>query len=346
MTRTSRNTPSAVITLEGDNTHLANFCGPLDENLRQIAAGWNVQINRRGQRIAITGANAQKAAKAVEWFHQRSVHQELSTGDVQLGLVELGAGHNAAGSEEPEDTQETPHADAPADESDLPPEDDRSLSLRTPKTDVRPRTPRQRDYLNQILRHDITFGVGPAGTGKTWLAVACAIDALERGTVERLVLTRPAVEAGERLGFLPGDLTQKIDPYLRPLYDALYDLMGFERVQRMFEKQTIEIAPLAYMRGRTLNHAFVILDEAQNTTPEQMKMFLTRIGFGSKAVVNGDPSQVDLPRGQSSGLNHAVDTLHCVSGIATTRFTSKDVVRHPLVARIVEAYEKAGAHAP
>lgn len=339
MTRSSRNTSPVVITLEGDNTNLANFCGPLDENLRQIADGWNVQINRRGQRLSITGANAQKAADAVEWFHRRAVHQELSTGDIQLGLVELGAGRD----DEPaaDNTAENNSPELP----ELPPLDDRSLSLRIPKTDVRPRTPRQRDYLNQILRHDITFGVGPAGTGKTWLAVACAIDALERDTVERLVLTRPAVEAGERLGFLPGDLTQKIDPYLRPLYDALYDLMGFERVQRMFEKQTIEIAPLAYMRGRTLNHAFVILDEAQNTTPEQMKMFLTRIGFGSKAVVNGDPSQVDLPRGQNSGLNHAIDTLKQVSGIATTHFSSRDVVRHPLVARIVDAYDKASSNA-
>jgi len=206
---------------------------------------------------------------------------------------------------------------------------------------LRPRTPRQRDYLNNILKHDITFGVGPAGTGKTWLAVACAIDALERESVQRLILTRPAVEAGERLGFLPGDLAQKVDPYLRPLYDALYDLMGFEKVQRLFEKQTIEIAPLAYMRGRTLNHSFVILDEAQNTTPEQMKMFLTRIGFGSKAVINGDPSQIDLPKGQPSGLTNALEVLETVQGIANTRFTSGDVVRHPLVARIVDAYEKA-----
>lgn len=341
MPRTSRKTPpSVVITLEGDNTNLANLCGPLDENLRQIADGWNVQINRRGQRISITGANARKAAQAVEWFHDRAVHQELSAGDIQLGLVELGAGRDT------DDTEATQPVEAPAAPESVQTAvtDDRCFSLRIPKTEVRPRTPRQRDYLSQILHHDITFGVGPAGTGKTWLAVACAIDALERDTVERLILTRPAVEAGERLGFLPGDLTQKVDPYLRPLYDALYDLMGFERVQRMFEKQTIEIAPLAYMRGRTLNHAFVILDEAQNTTPEQMKMFLTRIGFGSKAVVNGDPSQVDLPRGQSSGLTHAVDILHRVNGIATTRFTSRDVVRHPLVARIVDAYEKASDH--
>lgn len=343
MTRSTRSKPPVIITLEGDNTHLANFCGPLDENLRQIADGLNVQINRRGGRLAISGSDAEKAAKAVEWFFRRAVHQELSAGDIQLGLVELGAEHELA---ESGSASETPPPAALPESPELAPVDDRSLSLRTPKTDVRPRTPRQRDYLNQILRHDITFGVGPAGTGKTWLAVACAIDALERDTVERLVLTRPAVEAGERLGFLPGDLAQKVDPYLRPLYDALYDLMGFERVQRMFEKQTIEIAPLAYMRGRTLNHAFVILDEAQNTTPEQMKMFLTRIGFGSKAVVNGDPSQVDLPRGQSSGLNHAVGILHNVPGIATARFTSRDVVRHPLVARIVDAYERADGDVP
>lgn len=341
MTQTSRSKPSVVITLEGDNTHLANFCGPLDENLRQIADGLNVQINRRGGRIAITGPSAETAAKTLEWFHRRAVHQELSAGDIQLGLVELAAERDTAKNED----SSAPLSPTAPESPELASVDDRSLSLRIPKTDVRPRTPRQRDYLNQILRHDITFGVGPAGTGKTWLAVACAIDALERDTVERLVLTRPAVEAGERLGFLPGDLAQKVDPYLRPLYDALYDLMGFERVQRMFEKQTIEIAPLAYMRGRTLNHAFVILDEAQNTTPEQMKMFLTRIGFGSKAVINGDPSQVDLPKGQNSGLNQAVDILHNVPGIATTRFTSRDVVRHPLVARIVDAYERAGGDA-
>jgi len=334
MSSAARRKPIAV-SLEGDNTHLANLCGPLDENLRQIADGWNVKLSRRGNRITIEGEKAKAAADAVNLFHQRSVHKPLSIDDIQLGLVELGASRSA---------DDLPPAEVkPLPE--LPPVDDQSsdISLRTRRSDLRPRTPRQRDYLNNILKHDITFGVGPAGTGKTWLAVACAIDALERESVQRLVLTRPAVEAGERLGFLPGDLTQKVDPYLRPLYDALYDLMGFERVQRLFEKQTIEIAPLAYMRGRTLNHAFVILDEAQNTTPEQMKMFLTRIGFGSKAVVNGDPSQVDLPRGQPSGLAHALDVLETVQGIATTRFTSRDVVRHPLVARIVDAYEKAGA---
>jgi phosphate starvation-inducible PhoH-like protein len=337
MSHASRRKLPVVVVLEGDNTNLANHCGPLDENLRQIADGWSVTLKRRGNRITLEGEQAKPAGKAVEWFHHRAVHKALSIDDIQLGLVELGAGRSLKADEPVVVTPELP---------ELPPVDDQSgsIALRTRRSDLRPRTPRQRDYLNNILTHDITFGVGPAGTGKTWLAVACAIDALERETVQRLVLTRPAVEAGERLGFLPGDLAQKVDPYLRPLYDALYDLMGFERVQRLFEKQAIEIAPLAYMRGRTLNHAFVILDEAQNTTPEQMKMFLTRIGFGSKAVINGDPSQVDLPRGQPSGLTHAIDVLQSVQGIALTKFTSRDVVRHPLVARIVEAYEQAGDH--
>jgi phosphate starvation-inducible PhoH-like protein len=335
MTRGAHAKGPVNVRLDGDNTHLANLCGPLDENLRQIAEGWNVTLNRRGDHVKIAGEQAKAAARALEWFHRKAVHKALSIDDIQLGLVEMGAGRP----QEPEKPHE-PTLAMP----EIAPVDDQSINLRTRKTDLRPRTPRQRDYLNQILRHDITFGVGPAGTGKTWLAVACAIDALERETVQRLVLTRPAVEAGERLGFLPGDLVQKVDPYLRPLYDALYDLMGYERVQRLFDKQTIEIAPLAYMRGRTLNHAFIILDEAQNTTPEQMKMFLTRVGFGSKAVINGDPSQVDLPRGQPSGLTNAVDVLESVQGIATTRFTSRDVVRHPLVARIVDAYERAGDH--
>ena len=319
----------AVVNLDGDNTHLANLCGPLDENLRQLADGMGVKLSRRGSRVTIEGERAELAGRVLRRFHEQAVHRALSIDDIQLGLVEIGVGRQE---DKPQEAQ-VREADAlPAldDDSD-------SIALRTKRSDLRPRTPRQRDYLNNILKHDITFGVGPAGTGKTWLAVACAIDAMERDTVQRLVLTRPAVEAGERLGFLPGDLAQKVDPYLRPLYD----LMGFEKVQRLFEKQTIEIAPLAYMRGRTLNHAFVILDEAQNTTPEQMKMFLTRIGFGSKAVITGDPSQVDLPRGQDSGLAHAVKVLEDVQGIATTRFTSRDVVRHPLVARIVDAYDRA-----
>ena len=220
----------------------------------------------------------------------------------------------------------------------MPPADG-DITLHTRRSDLAARTPNQVRYLRNILSHDITFGIGPAGTGKTFLAVACAVDALERSSVQRIVLTRPAVEAGERLGFLPGDLAQKVDPYLRPLYDALYDLMGVERVTKAFEKGTLEIAPLAFMRGRTLNHSFVILDEAQNTTREQMKMFLTRIGFGSKAVVTGDVSQIDLPRGMLSGLVDAERVLRRVRGIAMTHFTSADVVRHPLVARIVEAYD-------
>ena len=216
---------------------------------------------------------------------------------------------------------------------------DGALVLHTRRADLRARTPRQSVYLDNIATHDITFGIGPAGTGKTYLAVACAVDALERSQVQRIVLTRPAVEAGERLGFLPGDLAQKVDPYLRPLYDALYELMGFDKVQKAFERNALEIAPLAFMRGRTLNNAFVILDEAQNTTPEQMKMFLTRIGFGAKAVVTGDVSQIDLPKGAMSGLVDAERVLQRVQGIAISRFTSADVVRHPLVARIVDAYD-------
>ncbi len=320
-----------IVRLEGDNKQLANLCGPLDENLRQIADGLDLDLSRRGSKITMRGTQAEAASKMLFAFHDLAAHRPLSVDDIQLGLVEIGVGRAQSPS--------VPTVDP----TEFPPLDDESgtIVLRTRRSDLRPRTPRQRDYLNNILTHDITFGVGPAGTGKTWLAVACAIDALERDTVQRIVLTRPAVEAGERLGFLPGDLAQKVDPYLRPLYDALYDLMGFEKVQRLFEKQTIEIAPLAYMRGRTLNHAFIILDEAQNTTPEQMKMFLTRIGFGSKAVVTGDPSQVDLPKGHKSGLAHAVGVLDAVKGIALTRFTSRDVVRHPLVARIVDAYEQA-----
>lgn len=326
--------PKQTVHLEGDNTHLANFCGPLDENLRQIAVAYDVQLRRRGEHIIIEGLKAELAADAVRWFHDRSVHKALNLDDIQLGLVELKA---------QEQTSTSPIQDFSEEYVPVAPVlNEGELNLRTRRRDLRPRTPRQREYLAHILNHDITFGVGPAGTGKTFLAVACAIDSLEREAVERIVLTRPAVEAGERLGFLPGDLNQKVDPYLRPLYDALYDLMGFDKVQRLFEKQVIEIAPLAYMRGRTLNHSFIILDEAQNTTPSQMKMFLTRTGFGSKAVITGDPSQVDLPKGQSSGLMHAVSILKGVKGVALSQLSSQDVVRHPLVARIVDAYDAHG----
>ena len=333
LTRARRMLP-VVLTLDDDNIRLSNLCGPLDENLRQLAATYNVELARRGNRLTIEGERADAAAAAVLFIHQRA-GKPISVDDLQLTLVELGA-------------MQLPDAEI----RDLPAVipgtgDESEIVLRIPRRqDLKGRTPRQRDYLRNILSHDISFGMGPAGTGKTYLAVACAVDALERESVKKLILTRPAVEAGERLGFLPGDLSQKVDPYLRPLYDALYDLLGFEKVARLFEKQAIEIAPLAYMRGRTLNNAFVILDEAQNTTPEQMKMFLTRIGFGSRAVITGDPSQVDLPKGHRSGLADAAHILSSVKGISFTRFTSSDVVRHPLVARIVDAYEKHGASNP
>ena len=295
-----------------DNQRLARLCGALDANLRQIESALDVTIARRGARFMVRGEQAQRAAQALEHFYDRAVG-ELSVEDVQLGITEL--------SNDPS-TKEGPQ-------------------LLTRRSDLHGRTPHQIEYLEKILANDLTLGIGPAGTGKTYLAVACAVDALERDQVKRIVLVRPAVEAGERLGFLPGDLAQKVDPYLRPLYDALYDLMGFEKTGKLLERGTIELAPLAYMRGRTLNHAFIILDEAQNTTPEQMKMFLTRIGFGAKAVVNGDVTQIDLARGQKSGLIEARRILQGVRGIAFTQFGAQDVVRHPLVARIIDAYDKS-----
>ncbi|HET7198079.1 MAG TPA: PhoH family protein [Burkholderiales bacterium] len=295
-----------------DNQRLARLCGALDENLRQIESALDVTIARRGARFTVRGEQAQKAAQAIEHFYDRAAG-DLSLDDVQLGLTELSRNVSLK--------KEGPQ-------------------LLTRRTDLHGRTPHQIEYLENILAHDLTLGIGPAGTGKTYLAVACAVDALERDKVKRIVLARPAVEAGERLGFLPGDLAQKVDPYLRPLYDALYDLMGFEKTGKLLERGTIELAPLAYMRGRTLNHSFIILDEAQNTTPEQMKMFLTRIGFGAKAVVNGDVTQIDLQRGQKSGLIEARRILAGVRGIAFTEFGAQDVVRHPLVARIIDAYEK------
>jgi len=327
---------SLELTLQDDHHRLANFLGPVDQNLRQIEEAFDVRITRRNAQFTIVGDPLRANAAAAALKHFLAIaHRPLALEEVQLGLVELRPTLSEAMPNHPE-PERAGTASVPAAQTDTPP------VLQTRRTDLRGRTPVQREYLRQILNNDITFGIGPAGTGKTYLAVACAVDALERDVVKRIVLTRPAVEAGERLGFLPGDLAQKVDPYLRPLYDALYDLMGFDRVGRMFEKQAIEIAPLAYMRGRTLNHAFIILDEAQNTTPEQMKMFLTRIGFGSRAVVTGDSTQVDLPRGARSGLGEAARILEGIQGIAFSRFSSADVVRHPLVARIVDAYEKAG----
>ena len=305
-----------------DNQRLAHPCGALDENLRQIETALDVSIQRRGEHFAVTGkpGQARVAAQVLQSFYERA-RNELTLEDVQLGLIE------AVGPRK-----------APASEGGPP--------LVTRRPDLHGRTPRQVQYLQNILAHDLTFSIGPAGTGKTYLAVACAVDAVERDVVKRIVLVRPAVEAGERLGFLPGDMAAKVDPYLRPLYDALYDLMGFDKVAKLFERSAIEIAPLAFMRGRTLNHSFVILDEAQNTTPEQMKMFLTRIGFGSKAVVTGDVTQIDLPRGQKSGLVEAREVLKKVRGIAFTHFESEDVVRHPLVQRIVTADQSYKDAAP
>jgi phosphate starvation-inducible protein PhoH and related proteins len=317
--------PQTQLTLSPpDNRALANLCGPLDANLRQIEAAFDVEIARRGGEFAISGAGTRtaRAAEALQRFYA-AAEKPLSVDDIQLGLVEITSqGHRPVES-----------VATPATSDELP-------ALRTRRLDLHGRTPNQVAYLKDIQAHDITFGIGPAGTGKTYLAVACAVDALERDAVKRIVLVRPAVEAGERLGFLPGDLAQKVDPYLRPLYDALYDLMGFDKVGRLFERQAIEVAPLAYMRGRTLNHSFIILDEAQNTTPEQMKMFLTRIGFGTKAVITGDVTQIDLARGQKSGLVESSRILAGVRGIAFTRFTSADVVRHPLVQKIIDAYER------
>ncbi|KQX89067.1 phosphate starvation-inducible protein PhoH [Variovorax sp. Root473] len=305
-----------------NNSRLGHLCGPLDAHLRRIEDALGVKIAHRHEQFKVDGpkATAQRAMDVLQALYEIA-QRPIDPAVVQLTLA--GDGSMVDG-------------------------DDDAAMLVTRRADLRARTPTQALYLDNIARHDITFGIGPAGTGKTYLAVACAVDALERAAVQRIVLTRPAVEAGERLGFLPGDLTQKVDPYLRPLYDALYDLMGYEKVQKAFERNVLEIAPLAFMRGRTLNNAFVILDEAQNTTVEQMKMFLTRIGFGAKAVVTGDVSQIDLPKQQLSGLIDAERVLKRVPGIATTHFTSADVVRHPLVAKIVDAYDgqrkRAGVH--
>ncbi len=324
-TRKTTAAAKKVLSFSADahNTELAALTGPIDANLRQIETELDVTIARRGHVFRVEGG--QEAAQATIHVLEQLLMQVQATGkplsvdDIQLFFVER---------------RTRPDFEFGDNGEALP-------ELHTKRRDLQGRNPRQREYIQAILDHDISFGIGPAGTGKTYLAVAAAVDALERDAVKRIVLTRPAVEAGERLGFLPGDLSQKIDPYLRPLYDALFDLLGFDKTQRLIERQTIEIAPLAYMRGRTLNSAFVILDEAQNTTPEQMKMFLTRIGFGSKAVVTGDVTQIDLQRGQASGLVEAQHVLAGVRGMSFTYFTAADVVRHPLVARIVEAYEAA-----
>ena len=300
-----------------NNTRLAHLCGPMDAHLRTIEAALEVRIAHRHEQFKVDGPKA-KATRAMEVLQALYEMAERAIPADRIQLMLAGDGES------------------------LTTDSDGAVVLHTRRADLRAGTPNQSVYLEAMATHDITFGIGPAGTGKTYLAVACAVDALERSAVQRIVLTRPAVEAGERLGYLPGDLAQKVDPYLRPLYDALYDLMGFDKVAKAFERGALEIAPLGFMRGRTLNHAFVILDEAQNTTPEQMKMFLTRIGFGAKAVVTGDVSQIDLPKNQLSGLIDAERVLRRVKGIAMCRLTSADVVRHPLVARIVDAYDQRG----
>ena len=312
-----------------DPRRFASLCGQFDENLRLIEQRLGIEVRNRGNHFELIGDDSlTRAAEAVlrQLYRETRDNDALSPDTVHLYLQESGL----------ESLSETLDSGG---------NNQKPVILRTRKMTIQPRGPNQQNYVRSIQEHDINFGIGPAGTGKTYLAVACAVDALEREQVRRILLVRPAVEAGEKLGFLPGDLAQKIDPYLRPLYDALYEMLGFEQVAKLIEKQVIEIAPLAYMRGRTLNNSFIILDESQNTTLEQMKMFLTRIGFGSTAVITGDITQVDLPRGTRSGLAHVTEVLKDVKGIGFTHFQSKDVVRHPLVQRIVEAYDSHDAKA-
>jgi phosphate starvation-inducible protein PhoH and related proteins len=310
-----------------DNQRLAALCGPMDQNLRLVEQRLGVEVRRRGNQFRVQGERAPGAAQLLQDLFGLTVGgASVDLPEVHLALREYADADDA-----------TPVRAAPV----IPLVGDDAA--RVPRGTIRARGEHQRGYLASIHSHDLTFGIGPAGTGKTYLAVACAVEALQSERVRRIVLVRPAVEAGERLGFLPGDLTQKVDPYLRPMYDALYEMMGFERVARFIERNIIEVAPLAFMRGRSLNESFIILDEAQNTTPEQMKMFLTRIGFGSRAVVTGDLTQTDLPIGKLSGLRNALDVLPGVSGVAFTHFDAGDVVRHPLVQRIVRAYERQEA---
>ncbi len=314
-------TTQELLLAPADNVRLVELCGPLDEHLHQIETRLGVEVKRRGNRFQIVGlpGAVRRAETVLRDLYARAQREPVDSQRVHMALQALDMG-------------ETPAAE----EAESAPDE---LKVRTARGNIRARGANQTEYLLNVRTHDLTFGIGPAGTGKTYLAVACAVEALQAERVRRIVLVRPAVEAGERLGFLPGDLSQKVDPYLRPMYDALYEMLGFERVAKLIERNVIEVAPLAFMRGRSLNDSFVILDEAQNTTNEQMKMFLTRIGFGSKAVVTGDITQVDLPSSRQSGLRTVIDILRGVHGIAFTLFNSRDVVRHPLVQRIVQAYE-------
>lgn len=316
-----------VVLEPADNSRLANLCGQFDEHLRQIERRLNVNIASRGNRFRVTGnpGAARAGSDVLKSLFTLTAGERLDPERVHVALQETVMNEAAA-----------------AIAGDAVEGEENRCEIQTRRKLIRPRGPNQRAYIQSIRDNDLAFGIGPAGTGKTYLAVACAIDALEHEAVRRIILVRPAVEAGERLGFLPGDMSQKVDPYLRPMYDALYDMLGADQVVRLIERNVIEIAPLAFMRGRSLNEAFVLLDEGQNTSVAQMKMFLTRIGFGSKAVVNGDITQLDLPRGQESGLQHATRVLSGVDGVAFTQFTPRDVVRHELVQRIVEAYEASG----
>ena len=320
-----------------DNSRLASLCGPLDANLRLVESRLGVEIRRRGHAFRIKGARAAATESVLRDLFAQTKHQQLTAEQVHLCLVEHANDRNGNGKGNGNGGAVVALAPAGPDA-----EQEAEGGGAGRRGTVRARGAHQREYLANIQHHDLSFGIGPAGTGKTYLAVACAVEALLSERVRRIVLVRPAVEAGERLGFLPGDMAQKVDPYLRPMYDALYEMMGFERVARFIERNAIEVAPLAFMRGRSLNESFIILDEAQNTTIEQMKMFLTRIGFGSRTVVTGDLTQTDLPAGRQSGLSHVVDVLRAVPGVAFTFFDAQDVVRHPLVQRIVQAYESRG----
>ncbi|WP_075188221.1 PhoH family protein [Teredinibacter haidensis] len=327
MNTPSPKTESLSLSLEPvDSRRLAILSGQFGSHLKQVEQRLNVHINNRGNDFSVSGRSAKSAVQVIQQLYQHTANgNELTPDEVHLAIQESKMESAAV-----EDAKQAI---------------DTASIIRTKKCTIKPRGDNQKDYVAAVRTNDINFGVGPAGTGKTYLAVACAVESLLKDEVERILLVRPAVEAGEKLGFLPGDLAQKVDPYLRPLYDALYEMLGFETVAKFIERNVIEVAPLAYMRGRTLNSSFVILDESQNTTREQMKMFLTRIGFGSTAVITGDPSQIDLPRGQASGLKHAIGVLEGVDGVSFTHFCAKDVVRHPIVQRIVEAYEAAEAHA-
>ncbi|WP_428772102.1 PhoH family protein [Vibrio sp.] len=320
-----------IVTLEihlepSDNHRLASLCGPFDDNIKHLERRLGVEISYRGNFFTIVGKPHTSAAALdiIKTLYVETAPVRGQIADIEPEMIHLAIKESGVLEQNTESAIE--HG--------------KEVFIKTKKGVIKPRTPNQAQYLVNMVTHDISFGVGPAGTGKTYLAVAAAVDALERQEIRRILLTRPAVEAGEKLGFLPGDLSQKVDPYLRPLYDALFEMLGFERVEKLIERNVIEVAPLAYMRGRTLNDAFIILDESQNTTVEQMKMFLTRIGFNSRAVITGDVTQIDLPRGAKSGLRHAIEVLHEVDEISFNFFQSDDVVRHPVVARIVNAYEK------